>query len=774
MTRFPAALLALLLALPAAHAGQLTIESDADSGAGTFRDAIEQANSGACPRPCEILFKRAMRIEVLSELPAITAGGVYIYTQEQLTVLDGARLGAGAAGLRLTGARDFQLRGVTFEHFDTGLALRDAQDIRFGRTQVLANRGDGIIAQRSARIRIEGSNVRGNGGHGIRLEDVVESVIAGNMIQNNGGSGIVTTGGSRDNYLEHDDFGGNGGLAIDIGDDGPSPTVFLDAALTNRGNVRVQGRLAGRPNARYDVSISRAEAEASGFGEGIGWVASGAPVITDAEGGGRFAIDFPFAGGTHVTALASRFLSESAPFGETSEFSSAVEIIGAEDVVFAVTSTADSGLGSLRAVLEQANASECSALWPCAIEFRIPSNDRTIRPLSPLPAITSAGLVIDGQKQIELDGASCAGCNGLEITSALRTIDLATIRGLAVRNFARHGIAITGYPRSRSQFVYRTSIERCELTANGGSGLLVEDAHVGSSLNLLSGNAGDGITVVATTDYGAGIFSGGDRIGTDRSGLFPHANLGNGIAGIGAGAGITAGGDEIAFNVGAGIRSGGPVTARANSIHSNGGRGIEREVELPLPVIESARFENGKTRLRYRLGVPPAAFPYRYRIDAFTSSFTDASGRGEAKRFLTSVMTNAEGSAEIELDENLTGKFVTLTRTTFDGFSLSAFGTSEFSESVQVTADNCAGETTTLVSPPDQSEGLTTFRWTAVPGAITYRLWAMKPGGGPTLLFEGLVPVATVALELGTYEWWVETRFECLGTQTAHRTFGVR
>src|SRR5687768_14110344 len=133
MSRFPLVLLALFLTLPTARAGVFLVASNDDSGGATLRQAILDANSGACTSPCEIAFTESLRIELLSELPALTASSVTIRAAQQTgpvrpdATINGARAGAGTmgltTGLRIHGAKDVQVRALTFEEFDTGISI---------------------------------------------------------------------------------------------------------------------------------------------------------------------------------------------------------------------------------------------------------------------------------------------------------------------------------------------------------------------------------------------------------------------------------------------------------------------------------------------------------------------------------------------------------------------------------------------------------------------------------------------------------------------------
>lgn len=131
-------------------------------------------------------------------------------------------------------------------------------------------------------------------------------------------------------------------------------------------------------------------------------------------------------------------------------------IVSSHAATFTVTTTADSGPGSLRQAILDANA---SVGVTDTIAFSIPgAGPHTIQPLSPspLPVITDP-VVIDGYTQsgasqntlaqgdnavlnIELDG-SLAGPwdSGLQITAGN-----SIVRGLVINRFGWHGVLLTG------------------------------------------------------------------------------------------------------------------------------------------------------------------------------------------------------------------------------------------------------------------------------------------------------------------------------------------
>ena len=119
---------------------------------------------------------------------------------------------------------------------------------------------------------------------------------------------------------------------------------------------------------------------------------------------------------------------------------------------YTVTSMADSGAGTLRYAINQANSNPGAD----TITFNLPDCEPvcTIAPLTALPALSDGGTTIDGYTQpgaspatdddpatilVELDGNLSPAIYGLGITSAGNTI-----QGLAITRFKGNGIAISG------------------------------------------------------------------------------------------------------------------------------------------------------------------------------------------------------------------------------------------------------------------------------------------------------------------------------------------
>ena len=158
-----------------------------------------------------------------------------------------------------------------------------------------------------------------------------------------------------------------------------------------------------------------------------------------------------------------------------------------------VTSTADSGPGSLREALTTATMSDTITFDPAVFP---PGAPATIALDSVLPEITQGGLTIDGSGAgVIVDGSGTpADTVGISITSNLNTV-----KGLQILNFPGAGVAISGGAKDNT-IGGDTPEERNVISGNGSDGVSIK------------GSGTDGNTVV------------GNYIGTDASGT---AALGN-------------------------------------------------------------------------------------------------------------------------------------------------------------------------------------------------------------------------------------------------------
>ena len=197
-----------------------------------------------------------------------------------------------------------------------------------------------------------------------------------------------------------------------------------------------------------------------------------------------------------------------------------------------VTNTNDSGAGSLRQAILDANATPGLDM----ISFNIGAGGlQTITPASPLPDINDA-VVIDGTTQpgfvgtpvIELNGANAGASQGLSLLA-----DGSTVRGLIINRFQFAGIFLNSVSTNVIEGNYiGTNAAGTAALGNAGLGIHLfagsSDNVIGGTLpntrNVISGN-GAGIQI----DGGTGNVVQGNFIGTDASGTVAVGNANGGI-----------------------------------------------------------------------------------------------------------------------------------------------------------------------------------------------------------------------------------------------------
>ncbi len=203
---------------------------------------------------------------------------------------------------------------------------------------------------------------------------------------------------------------------------------------------------------------------------------------------------------------------------------------------FTVTTNADSGAGSLRQAIIDANA----ASDPDEIIFNLGGGTHTIQPLSPLPAIihpvtidgyfgtgASANTLAEGNDAvlvIELDGSSAGtGASGLTIQSGETTV-----RGLAINRFDEAGIRIDTWGLNHIEGNFIGTDIGGSSNAPNKTGIHIVDSpenEIGGTTpqerNVISGNMRQGILV--ETNSSATMIR-GNHIGTDKSGSSPLDN----------------------------------------------------------------------------------------------------------------------------------------------------------------------------------------------------------------------------------------------------------
>ena len=448
----------------------------------------------------------------------------------------------------------------------------------------------------------------GNGGDGVRVEGSNTNTIGGtlpgqsNLIAFNSGNGVSVVGGiqnriSTNSIFNNDllgiDLGANGVTANDAGDADTGPNNLqnfpvIASAASNGVTVTVQGTLDSTPNTVFRIELFNGDSDPSGFGEGADPIGA-LNVTTAANGQASFSLDVP-AGVTAITATASH------PAGNTSEFSARRAVTtGPQTLV--VTSTSDSGPGTLRQAILTANATVALD----TITFNIPgTGPHTITLASGLPAVSQPAFIdattqpgFDGRPIVELSG------NGLAASGFSLTGGGITISGFAINGFT-NGIVIStnGENVIEGNFI-GTDVTGTSARPNTAHGVLILSAtnRVGgvsaAARNVISGNQGSGVAIQGTPATGnlvEGNYIGTNAAGTGavpntgiQSGVFILNASNNTIGGVGSGArNVVSGNAQHAITVVGATANGNAiqgnfvgVDATGQAALANGGIGID-------------------------------------------------------------------------------------------------------------------------------------------------------------------------------------------------------
>jgi uncharacterized repeat protein (TIGR01451 family) len=200
-----------------------------------------------------------------------------------------------------------------------------------------------------------------------------------------------------------------------------------------------------------------------------------------------------------------------------------------------VTSSYDSGPGTLRQAILDANA---LGAGPHTIAFAIPrAGFHTIRPLTPLPAVTVAQTLLDATTQpgyagrpiIEISGELAGdGAHGLSIDGAM-----SRVRGFVVNGFAGGaGLYVTAPGIQVMHNYIGLDADGTTVMPNlrgvwctDGCSAIEIGSPAGNDRNVISGNLAEGISIVSA---GTRNSVQANYIGTDATGLLARGN-GTGI-----------------------------------------------------------------------------------------------------------------------------------------------------------------------------------------------------------------------------------------------------
>ena len=201
---------------------------------------------------------------------------------------------------------------------------------------------------------------------------------------------------------------------------------------------------------------------------------------------------------------------------------------------FTVINTNDSGIGSFRQAITDANINVGNDF----IDFNIPgAAPYSISLLSPLPIITDL-VSINGTTQpgfvlvpiIELNGTLAGlGVDGITVSAGT-----CTIKGLIINSFSGNGILITtnGSNIITGNYIGTDATGTIDLgnTLSGIKVLSVSSNTIGGTIalnrNIISGNNANGIEI--TTNANSNLIT-GNYIGTNAAG---NTSIGNNLSGI--------------------------------------------------------------------------------------------------------------------------------------------------------------------------------------------------------------------------------------------------
>jgi trimeric autotransporter adhesin len=503
-----------------------------------------------------------------------TAG---IYLSSDNNVVHNNYVGTTAAGTATAG----NLAGAIYIHGDgniIGGAVPLARNVAGGGMHgIRVNGGNGNTIQGNyVGVGSDGSSAVPNRNGVEVLGDAAGNFIGGtapgegNVIAHNYVAGVLVqsglTGTPIRNSVRGNSLRDNGGLGIDLGDDGPDVNDPVDSdsgpnqhqnypvLYAPPGSLTVTATLDSQPGSAYLIDLYRNQAcDPSGYGEGQQHIGS---VLATTDHLGKVDVDVNLAGqaafGQFITATATD------PNGNTSEFSACATLSQMAAMTMIVNATGDGadtqpGDGicdsdstepgeqcSLRAAIEELNA-QAPVHVPHRIVFNLAgSGPFVIQPASALPEM-AVHMVIDGATQpgaacptvsapgsllIVLDGSLAGpGASGLVVgASAGGSI----IGGLVIGHFHQSGIRLEG-DGSRVRCTHiGIGAGGSDSMGNGLHGIDVaaSGSIIGHPRNVIGGNAGAGVHVGAGT---SGNTIAGNFIGAAPDGMQAAGNQGGGI-----------------------------------------------------------------------------------------------------------------------------------------------------------------------------------------------------------------------------------------------------
>ena len=345
-------------------------------------------------------------------------------------------------------------------------------------------------------------------------------------------------------------------------------------------------------------------------------------------------------------------------------------------MTFVVLNTNDSGAGSLRQAILDANSNPGTD----TINFNIVGlAPHIISLLSPLPAVTES-VTINGASQpdfagtpvVELNGDNAgAAANGLTISASS-----SVVRGLVINGFSGHGIVVNVNGNIvEGNFIGVNSTGTFAL-GNGLDGVLINGGSnntIGGTTpaarNVISGNR-NGIQIIG---LGTGNKIRGNFIGTNAAGTSLLGNSSNGVLingssgnSIGEVGSLSANTIALSGFAGVSIASGTGNSIQSNSIFSNGGLGIDLGATgvtpndsgdpdggannlQNFPVLNSASAAAASTTIQGTLNSTAGT---TFRIEFFSNQMPNPSGFGEGQAFIGAINVTTLATGNVDFIQN--------------------------------------------------------------------------------------------------------------------------
>src|SRR5208282_3914868 len=347
---------------------------------------------------------------------------------------------------------------------------------------------------------------------------------SGNVIAFNTGAAVTVDTGTGNAIRQNSIFANDQGIFLVNGGNADQPAPTLTAADSFPGTTMVEGQLSGFvASTTYTIEFF-ASAPGDPLGPGQAHVFLGSQTFTT-NGSGAATISATFSAtvpvGQVVTATAT------SPADNTSEFAAGVAVASA----FVVTNTNDSGIGSLRQVINNANANPGTD----TVTFQIPGlGPYIIQPSTVLPTITDP-VVLDGTSQTGFPGTPIIQINGGGLAGDGLTLGTgssgSTVKGMDIYNFSSAGILIQTNNNLIEGDYLGTGVSGTAAGPGNQIGIdVVNGANntiggAGNAANTIGFNH-DGIDITGSGATGNVVL--GNYTGTNASG----DNLGNGGDGI--------------------------------------------------------------------------------------------------------------------------------------------------------------------------------------------------------------------------------------------------